>query len=283
MILTMRFRAVPLVLALAACTSPAASDRPVVVAAFYPLAEIVERVGGDAFTVIDLTPPGAEPHDLDLAPDDVATIADAALVVYVGGGFQPALEEALGERTGPSVDLSDGASDPHVWLDPARMVSMAATVSLELSRLDPAGADRFVQASTAYAAELSALAQRYLVGLAMCERRAIVVAHDSFGHLATRYDLTQHAIAGLSPETEPDAATLAQLTTLVERDGVTVVFTEPLVDASISRTLAAEAGVTTDVLDPIESLTREQIAAGESYVTVMDRNLAALRGALDCA
>ena len=109
--------------------SPAARERRAsvveprtVVASFYPLAWATEQVAGEPTSaeVVNLTPPGAEPHDVELSPSDVETIRDAELVVYLGGGFQPALEDAIASREGRSLDLLREGEDPHIWLDPIR-------------------------------------------------------------------------------------------------------------------------------------------------------------------
>src|SRR5918995_7524174 len=112
-----------LLLAIAGCGDDggdAGSGRPRVVASFFPLAELAERVGGDAVEVTDLTPAGTEPHDVELAADEVDALLDADLVVYLGGGFQPAVEDVVEQRDGPGVDALEAAGtddvDPHVWL-----------------------------------------------------------------------------------------------------------------------------------------------------------------------
>jgi len=128
--------------------------------------------------------------------------------------------------------------------------------------------------------ELAALDREYRTGLARCDRHVIVTAHDAFGHLAARYGLRQRAIAGISPEQEPDAARLADLEDLVRRDGLTTVFTERLVSPRVAATLAREAHVRTAVLDPIESPAHGSTFAG--YLRSMRSNLTALRRALGC-
>ena len=125
--------------------------------------------------MVNLTPPGAEPHDVELSPRDVETVRSARLVIYVGGGFQPAVEDAVSEREGPSFDVLDGASDPHVWLDPARFAQIAA----ELGRR--AGRPR---AGEELAAKLSELDASYRAGLRRCGSSALVTSHAAFGHLA---------------------------------------------------------------------------------------------------
>src|SRR3954451_9481152 len=118
------------VLALSACGG-AGGDRGgkrSVVAAFYPLAWAAEQVGGATVDVRNLTPPGAEPHDVELTPRDVARIQRADVVLYLSHGFQPAVEHAVEDAHGDAVDtlaglrLRTGAGDeadepdPHVWL-----------------------------------------------------------------------------------------------------------------------------------------------------------------------
>ena len=127
-----------------------------------------------------------------------------------------------------------------------------------------------------------ALDGRYRQGLASCARHELVTSHQAFGRLAARYGLIQRGIAGVSPDAEPDPGRLAQLGDLVRSHGVTTIFTETLVSPKIADTLARSAGVRTEVLDPIEGLTREELAKGATYVSVMDDNLAKLRAALGC-
>src|SRR5690606_11935874 len=96
--------AVPLVAVITACVSPGqpaderGADRPRVVAAFYPLQFVAARVGGDRITVTGLTPPGAEAHDLELVPSQVADLTEADLVLYLSG-FQPAVDDAVAGST----------------------------------------------------------------------------------------------------------------------------------------------------------------------------------------
>ena len=271
-------------------------DRVSVVASVYPLAEAARRIGGDAVRVVELTPPGVEPHDLELAPDDIEAIATADVVLYAGGGFQPAVEDALGEASGVLADVTAGvrslppppddeaselAADPHVWLDPARFVTIAARVEDALT--DATGADgRFAEAARSFERELDALDAAFRAGLATCESRLLVVSHAAFGYLADAYDLEQQAISGLSPEAEPDPQRLAELEQLVTSEGVGTVFVEELVSPAVGETLAAEAGITTAVLDPLEGLSQAKLDAGEDYLSVMRANLEVLRDGLGC-
>ena len=265
-------------------SAASAASRTSVVASFYPIAWAAQRVGGDRVSVTNLTPAGAEPHDLELNPDQIDRVLDAAVVFELGHGFQPAVEQAAEQRDGPTVQmLPAGTKDPHVWLDPVRMATIVRTVQRELTKADPKGRTTYARHAHRVLDDLAALDGRYRAGLAHCQRDVIVTAHEAFGHLAQRYGLHQEGVAGLSPDAEPDAQRIGQLTDLVKRDGITTVFTEELVSPRIADTLAREAGVKTATLNPLEGLTDRELARGEDYITVMDENLSKLQAALACS
>jgi zinc transport system substrate-binding protein len=287
----------------ASSDSAEAPDRIAVVAGFYALAEAAERVGGDLVVIDDLTPPGVEPHDLELTPDDVEAVVTADVVVLAGAGFQPALEDAAAQAQGVVVDVLDAvstlpppageqeggdahgeelAADPHVWLDPIRFSAAASVIAEALAQVSPGDRAVFQQRAAEFDAELRELDAELEQGLAICERRTIVVNHAAFGYLAEAYGLEQLAISGVSPEAEPDPARMAELAELVVREGVTTVFTEELVSPEVAEALSREAGVVTQVLSPVEGLTHEQREAGEDYGSIMRENLAKLRAALGC-
>lgn len=265
-------------IAAAGCGGPddaGARSRPSVVAGFYPLAFAAQRVAPDS-EVTNLTPAGAEPHDLELSPRDVERIASADLVLYLGGGFMPALEDAVA-GDGNAVNLLASGDplpgDPHVWLDPMRYAGLVRAAAEALG--DPAAADATV-------AELQSLDAELRDGLARCERREIVTSHAAFGYLAEAYGLDQVALTGISPEAEPSARAIARLVERVRATGATTVFFETLVSPDLAKTVAREAGARTAVLNPLEGLTGDELGAGADYFSVMRQNLAALRKALGC-
>ncbi len=296
-----------------AADSPAQDEQAglTVVAGFYPLEWAAARVGGDRVDVSSLTPPGAEAHDLELAPQDVAAIAEAELLVYLDG-FQPALDEAAASEAGDSAwdagqaaDLSltaaphegeehageeghaedehsdEDAVDPHFWLDPVRLATVGDALAERMTQLDPDGATTYEENAAALRADLEELDVEMQDGLANCATDTLVTAHDAFGYLADRYGFEVVGISGLSPSQEPDPAQLAEIATLVRDLGITTVYTETLVDPAVAETVAEEAGARTAVLDPIEGLTEE--SGGEDYLQVMRANLATLQEGQSCS
>jgi zinc transport system substrate-binding protein len=249
-------------------------ERPDVVASFYPLEWAAREIAGSGANVVDLTPTGAEPHDIELSGRDVERVRDAGLVLYVGSGFQPAVEDAVASRAGPSLDvLGDADGDPHVWLDPVRFAAIAGAIGTALGKPDEA---------RALAARILALDREYREGLADCQRRTIVASHAAFGRLASRYGLEQLSLAGAAPESEPTPRELESIVAEVRRSGATTVFREPLTTPRLAETVARETGARVAVLNPIEGLTEGSVADGEDYVSVMRANLVALREGLGC-
>jgi zinc transport system substrate-binding protein len=277
----MRMRVI-LILVMAAAVSasgggsnPGASRKTSVMAAFYPLAHAADQIGGDSVEVTNLTPPGTEPHDVELSVRDVEKVRSADVVFYLGEGFQPALERAVDGADGETVDLLESVevreNDPHVWLDPARYQGAAEKIGDVLAR-----------PSEPFVRRLMKLDADFRVGLAHCERREIVTSHDAFGYLADRYALKQIPITGISPEAEPTSRALERVIDQVRASGATTVFFETLLSPRIAETVARETGARTAVLNPIEGLTEDELARGENYFSVMRENLATLRKALGC-
>ncbi|WP_027341208.1 metal ABC transporter substrate-binding protein [Hamadaea tsunoensis] len=288
-------------LVLAACGKtalPDAGGRLTVVAAFYPLQFVSERVGGDAVSVTNLTAPGAEPHDLELTPRQVAQIAEAQVVVYLKG-LQPDVDKAVAEQAkGTVIDVSElvpmltatgeAASeapglhgrDPHVWLDPTRLSTITAAVAAKLGAADSGHASTFTANAAKLEADLGELDMEYAAGLQTCARKQIFTSHAAFAYLAQRYGLQQVALSGLDPEIEPTPKQLAQVAQQARESGATTIFYETLVSPKVAETIAREVGIKAEVLDPIEGLAP---GAGGDYLSIMGDNLSTLRTALGCS
>jgi zinc transport system substrate-binding protein len=269
------------------------------VTSIYPLQFLAERITAGEVEVTNLTSPGQDSHDLELGIEQTAELAEAGVLVYLSG-VQPAVDDAV-EQNGPEhvVDAAEAADlrpivghdeddghehdpgdgDPHFWLDPVRMADVAAAAEQSLAAAYPEHADAFATNLEELTTELKALDQAYRIGLRDCDTDAVVVSHEAFGYLA-KYGLDLHAIAGLSPDAEPSPAHLAELQELIGEHGITTVFTEPLSGTQMADTLAADLGLRTAVLDPVEGLSDD--TADEDYLSLMRSNLAALRAANGC-
>ena len=258
---------------------------------FYPLAYFAEQVGGKQVLVINVTPAGVEPHDYEPSPRDLIKIGQAKVVLINGAGLDPWAEKASvewkqkGQRVvvmSETLGLGREAQDPHFWLDPVVARKMVEVIRDQLVLVDSNNAEMYRQNAALAIVNLTKLDSDYLTGLANCVQRDVVAAHDAYGYLATRYDLSLFPIAGLSPESEPSARRLAELADLVKNKKINTIFFESLTSPKLAETLARETGIKTAVLNPIEGLTLDEAAAGKNYDILMRENLAQLRLALVC-
>jgi zinc transport system substrate-binding protein len=267
-----------------------ADGRVKVVASIYPLAWITERIGGSRVEVTDLTPPGVEAHEVSLTAEQRADISEADVLVHVGDiGFQPDVEAAMDAAGGKVVNAEaagflEGSgqygSDPHVWLDPVRLAGIAADVSSALQESDPEHAADYAGRSAKLLDELTGLNDDFDSGLKQCEFRTFVTTHAAFGYLAAAYELSQEAIQGIVPESEPDAASIEYGVELIKSgEAAPVVFSEPTDEGQrIAEAVASDAGASTATLNPIET----EPEAGD-YLSSMRANLATLEEGLRCS
>jgi zinc transport system substrate-binding protein len=294
---------------LAQPSSRTADDQFTVTTTIFPLAEIARAVGGDTVAVVTLVPPGVEAHDYTPGVRELVSAAQSEVFLTVGAGFDGwADETALAVTQGggfsvvasAQVDLlaseeldhhddegadehhHEGGQDPHFWLDPVRMMVLVPKIEQIFIVADPENAALYRANSEAYMAELLALHTAYETQLATCENGEIVVTHDAYSYLASRYAFSTHASLGLSPEDEPSVGELADLTQFIREEGVTTLFFEEAAGQSLAQTLVNEVGVTPAVLSPLENVTTEQSTAGATYTSVMRNNLEALTQALVC-
>ncbi|WP_314221517.1 metal ABC transporter substrate-binding protein [Streptomyces zaehneri] len=293
---------------LSACSSDSAAaantDKFDVVASFYPMAFLAEQIGGDRVNVTSLTEPGQEPHDLEISAEQTAQLQESDAVLYLKD-LQPSVDDAVAqseirtkidaaslttlEKHGNEVgghaaehddheDEELSGLDPHIWLDPVRYSQVAEGVGKAFEKADPDHAADYRANTTALVKKLDALNTQFEDGLANTKSKVFVTTHAAFGYLAERYGLTEEAINGLDPESEPSAARVKELEKMAKADGVTTVFYETLVSDKTAKTIASDANLKTDVLDPIEGITKK--SRGTDYFSVQEANLKALKTAL---
>lgn len=309
------------VLGLSACGAGGASasddGKLNVVASFYPMAFLAERVGGDHVDVETLTGAGVDPHDLELKPKQVASLSEAGMIVYLKG-LQPAIDDAVEQSGAENVveatehtDLVEsghdheghdhgdhdhgdhgdhdhegddheghdhGPVDPHLWLDPVKYAEVAEALGEALAEADPDNADDYAENANALTKDLRELDKEFSEGLKATRTDTFVTTHSAFGYLAGRYDLKEESIAGLGPESEPSPARIRELNAVVKEEQVNTVFFETIASDRTAKSLAGDLELKTDVLDPVEGINEQ--SRGKDYLEVMRANLTALKKAL---
>ncbi|MCT7351405.1 metal ABC transporter substrate-binding protein [Streptomyces sp. 15-116A] len=277
-----------------------------VVASFYPMAFLAEQIGGDHVNVTSLTQPGQEPHDLEISAKQTAQLEETDAALYLKG-LQPSVDEAIGQsgvktkidaatltsleehgtETGDHAGEHEGhdhahegesGKDPHIWLDPVKYAEVAEGVGAAFEKADPDHAADYQKNTEALVKKLTGLDAEFRTGLENRDTDVFITTHSAFGYLAERYGLIEESITGLDPESEPSGARVKELSQMAKEDGVNTVFYETLVSDKTAKTLANDAGLKTDVLDPVEGIT--DTSRGDDYFQVMEANLKALRSAL---
>ncbi|MEV0096630.1 metal ABC transporter substrate-binding protein [Streptomyces sp. NPDC050738] len=296
---------------LSACSgSPASTAKAEgkldVMASFYPMQFLAEEIGGDHVSVTNLTKPGVEPHDLELSPRQTASLSEADAIIYLKG-LQPAVDDAIAQSgvknvadaasltsledhgtevdghdhsTGDNHSHSEGeaGADPHIWLDPVKYAEVAKGVNKTLAAADPAHKAEFQKNTDELVKELGGLDTEFETGLKNRTSDTFITTHAAFGYLAERYGLTEEAISGIDPESEPSLSRVKDLHALAKEHDVSTVFFETLASPDTAKTLAGDLDLKTDVLDPLEGITKK--SKGDDYFEVMRSNLAALQKAL---
>jgi len=243
----------------AGCQSDDAGDsRLKVVATTTQIGAIVREVGGERVDLDVLLEAGADAHDFELSPRDMARINEADVVLRHGLGLDTWLDKAIGSAGGDAAVVqvtegipvrrdASGAVDPHVWHNPQYAATMVDNIARALAEARPADGAAFEQAAGRYRATLAqAEAEvRDILAVIPPANRKVVTNHDALGYFLEYYGL--EFVAAVIPSANKDAqvsaAELAALQDLIEREGVKAIFAEAEVDPAVARQLARDSGI----------------------------------------
>ncbi|PGY06460.1 zinc transport system substrate-binding protein [Bacillus sp. OV166] len=270
-----------------------------IVTTFYPMYYFTQKVAGNSANVELLIPNGAEPHDWEPTAKDMAKIQDADMFIYNSRYFESWTEKVLKSindsnltvvEASKGIELmnaleseeehhSDHASskDPHVWLSPVLAQQEVDTIAKAIEKLDSNNKNQYERNAENFKSQLADLDHLYKETIDKAKKKEFVTQHAAFGYLAKQYGLTQIPIAGLSPDVEPTLGKLKELAEVTKKKNVKVIYFEGLTSSKVAQTLANEIGATTEVLNPLEGLTKEEQEKGLDFIDVMKNNLEALK------
>lgn len=276
-------------------------DRFSVATSFYVLGDFVKNIGGETVLVNVITPPGIEPHDYEPTPKDLIVIRRSNIFIYNGGGFDnwaekltstidqgsatPIISLNMSEHLNKQDLLIENEThipNPHYWLDPVLAVKEVEVMRDFLIEKNPSQETMYRENAQRYIKKLMNLNQEYEVGLRTCKLREIIVSHNAFTYLGSRYTIHTTPIAGISPEDEPSAKKIGEIARMAMKKNIHYIFFETSASPKLAEVIAREAMVETLVLNPIETLTQMELKTGEDYISVMKKNLNNLQKALAC-
>lgn len=278
-----------------------------IVATFYPMYDFTKNIVGDAGEVSLLMPAGSEPHDYEPSAKDMAKITDADVFVYHNENMEAWVPSAVKSWKKGEPNVIEGTKDmlllpggeeehdhsheeghhhdydPHTWVSPHRAIKEVTSIKNQLVKLYPEKKTDFEKNAKAYLAKLETLDKEYSDTLKAAKQKNFVTQHTAFGYLALDYGLNQVGISGINPDQEPDPSRIAELKHYVEDNDIRYIYFENNNQGKAAKTLADETKVNLEVLNPLESLTKKQMDAGEDYISVMKENLSALKKTTDVA
>ena len=289
-------------------------DKIKVYASFYPMYDFAKKIGGDKVEVTNLVPAGTEPHDWEPSAKDLAKISESDILVYSGAGMESWIDKVdqvtkdsklVKVEASNGIDLiksehhhdeedakeedhedaheehDHGEYDPHVWLAPQNAKIQMKNIKDALVKADPTNKDYYEKNFEVYSQKIDDLDVKFSTSLKDTKSKNIVVSHEAFAYLCKAYGINQVGIEGLSPDSEPDAARMAEVTKFAKENKIKYIFFEELVSPKVSEAIAKEVGAKTAVLNPLEGLSDDQLKAGEDYFSVMESNLKVLLEALN--
>ena len=275
------------------------NDKIRIITTIYPLYEFAKEVAGDKAEVSLLVPAGSEPHDFEPKPSDIVRISNADIFLYTGDAMEPWVSDVLDGVNNKNLIViyaskysvvipanpdsdEEGSYNPHIWLDFENDEKIVSAFAAVLSAMYPKNQDYFIGNADGYKQKLRNLDDGYISGLKNCRTRKFITNHDAFEYLGKRYNLEPIPIYGLSADNEPSPREIKQILDIAKENNLRFVYYESFVSPKISETIAKEIGAGVLILNPVESMTQQEIEEGETFISAMEKNLENLKIGLEC-
>ncbi len=283
--------------------SAAAEGRLRVVATDFPCYDFARQAAGERADVTLLIHPGVEVHAYEPAPTDILAIGESDLFVYIGGEGDAWADGILsgfdGSRGPAALRLMDAVTpleeedghdhahdapeyDEHIWTSPKNAMAMVRAVGEALTALDPENADAYRASAEDYAGQIAQIDEAFTRVVENGARREIVFADRfPFLYFARAYGLDWFAaFPSCTAETEPTPQTMLALIQKVRQDGLPAVYTIEMSTQAVAKTVAEETGAQILTMHSVQTVTQGEFDAGETYVSLMWKNVAALEKGL---
>ena len=267
----------------------------------FSLYDIVKNIANDSVDLFMILPSGVDAHNYEPTPKQVVKLYKSDLVIYSGAGLEPWIDAF--EFQSKVIDISlhvklkelnehnncDGHHhnhtqnfDPHYWLDLQNMIMATEFITSELIILSPENKELYIKNKNIYIEKLKNLDEKYKNELAMCKLNTIVVNHNAFSYLSSKYGFKVKALSGFSPEAQPSAKNMANLIEYVKEHKISTIFFESFVSDKAIKSIANEAKVNIDVLQPLGNITADEAKQKLTYEDIMKSNLEKISKALEC-
>ena len=281
------------------------NQKPTIALSTFALYDIAKNISQDTLDLVMILPFGVDAHSFEPTPKLMAKIMGSDLVIYSGAGLEPWTstfdfkskvidmsksvkllepkdEHECNAHHDHDHDHGHKAVDPHYWLDIQNMISTTKLISTEFIKLSPENAELYKSNSQKYITKLESLDTKYKESLSNCKKETIIVNHNAFSYLSNNYGFHVEALSGLSPDAQPSAKNMVRLIEHVKEHDVKTVFFESFVSDKAMKSIAHEAKVNVDVLQPLGNITKDEADKNLSYEDIMLDNLQKISKALAC-
>ncbi len=273
---------------------------PRVALSTFSLYDITKHIAGDTVEAFMILPFGVDAHSYEPTPKQILKLHKSSLVVYSGVGLEPwikgfefknraidmsrhvELKELGGHDHEHHHDEADNNLDPHYWLDIQNMIKVTQKISQELMEMFPKNRELYVKNTNSYIEMLKNLDRDYKERLSSCKLGTVVVNHNAFSYLSSRYGFEVEALSGLSPDAQPSAKAMSNLIGHVKEHGLKTIFFESFVSDKAIKSIANEAKVDVDVLQPLGNITADEAREGLGFEDIMRSNLSKISKAMEC-
>ncbi len=290
-----------------------------IVCTIFPEYDWVKQILGDHASHAEITyllDSGVDLHSYQPTAADMAKIADCDLFVYIGGESDEWVEDALAEAVNPDMqtinlmevmgdaakeevvkegmepeDEEDGEDadepeyDEHVWLSLKNAKTLCTEITDRLSILDSANKDAYKANLDAYTAQLDKLDGDFKALIDGASQKVLVFGDRfPFRYFVDDYGLDYFAaFAGCSAETEASFDTIVFLAEKMDELGCGTIFTIENSDHKIAQTVidnTKEKNQNIAEMNSLQSVTKDQVSSGATYLSMMQANYDTLKGAL---
>ena len=275
--------------------------RPMVAVTTFSLHDILHHISGDTLKIVNVLPFGVDPHSFEPTPKLIGDIEKSKLFIYSGAGLEPwthgfdfvsktinmskfvKLRELHEEEHDEKKNHhSHSGKDPHYWLDFSNMIQATNIITTELIKLFPMYQKLYSDNRDKYIKMLKKLDLEYKNQLLSCKKDTIIVNHNAFGYLADKYHFHVESLSGLSPEAMPNAKNIIRIIEIIKEHQVSTLFFESFASNRVINSIAKEASVEVDVLQPLGNITADEAKQHLTYQTLMKINLLKLSKGLEC-
>ncbi len=274
---------------------------PLIALSTFSLYDIAKNISQDTLNLFMILPAGVDAHSFEPTPKLMADISKSDLVVYSGAGLEPWIRGfdfkskvidmskhvnlrtlGAGHQHEEEHEDHNSAFDPHYWLDIDNMIKATNIISVELIKISPKNKELYTKNSEKYITMLKALDSDYKKTLSTCHKETIIVNHNAFSYISHKYGFNVEALSGFSPEAQPSAKNMARLIEHVKEHNISTIFFESFVSDRAIKSIADEAKVDVDVLQPLGNITADELEQNLDFEDIMRINLAKLSKALEC-